>query len=85
MLIGKDYKLESDSLAITLSKREVSEKSKVEYWHPVGYYSRFGNALKELVDLKVRETGLKDFREVCKKQDELYKLIESLEISKRGV
>ncbi len=75
MLIGKDYKVESDSLNVTLLKRGVSKKTQKEYWSPIGYFSRFGNALKSLVDLRVKETKLKDFQTVCQKQDELYKLI----------
>ena len=85
MDIGHKFKIESDSLNITLSKRRVSEKTHKEYWQSIGYFSRFGNALKSLIDLEVRETHLEDLRVVCEKQDELYKLIDSLGISSKGV
>ena len=85
MLVGKDYKVEADSMNVTLYRRGVSKKTHKEYWASIGYFSRFGNALKSLVDLEVRETKLKDFQAVCKKQDELYKLIDSLKISSKGV
>ena len=38
----------------------------------------FRGALKFLVDLEVRETALVDLKTVSEKQDEIYKLIESL-------
>ena len=85
MLIGKDYKVESDSLNVTLYERRVAKKTQNEYWIAIKYFSQFGNALKALVDLKVKETKLKDFRAVCQKQDVLYKLIDSLKISSTGV
>jgi hypothetical protein len=49
------------------------------------------NALRHLVDLKVKEAGIKDFRVVVEKQEELYRLINSLKglpegaESRRGV
>ena len=85
MDIGKKYRIESDSLNVTLLKRSVSKKTKAESWVAIGYFSRFGNALKSLVDLNIRETQLKDFQAVCQRQDELYKLIDGLEISSKGV
>lgn len=84
MLIGKDYKIEADSLNVTLYERRITKKGK-EYWKAIGFFSRFGNALKSLVDLRVRGTGLRDFNMVCQKQDELYKLIDSLKVSSQGV
>ncbi len=84
MLIGKDYKIEADSLNVTLYERQITKKKK-EYWKAIGYFSRFGGALKALVDLRVRGTGLKDFNTICQRQDELYKLIDGLEVSNKGV
>ena len=85
MLVGKDYKVEADSLNVTLYERRIVKKTRKEYWFAIGYFSRFGNALKALVDLKVKETELRDFRGVCQKQEELYKLIDGLNISNKGV
>ncbi len=85
MLIGKDYKIEADSLNVILYERQMTKKTQKEYWKAIGYFSRFGTALKSLMDLRVRATGLRDFNTVCQKQDELYKLIDGLEVSSKGV
>ncbi len=85
MLVGKDHKIEADSLNVTLYERQIAKKTQKEYWKSIGYFSRFGNALKSLVDLRVRGTGLRDFNTVCQKQEELYKLIDSLKVSNQGV
>lgn len=85
MQIGKNYKIESDSLNVTLLKGTTSKKTGKESYKPVGYFPKVGNALKFMVDLEIKETGLINFKTVCQKQDELYKLIESLKISNQGV
>ena len=85
MLIGKDYKVESDSLNVSLYERRVSKKTQEEYWVAIKHFSSFGNALKALVDMKVKETKLGDFRAVCERQDALYELIDDLKISSKGV
>ena len=83
MLIGKKYKIESDSLNITLYQRTVSKKTGAEYWNTLGYFGKVQNALKFLVDSGVAETGLTEFRKIVTKQDELYKLIEGLNYERR--
>ena len=87
MLIGKKYKIESDNLNIVLYKRRVTKatakKPSHDYWYVEGYYSKISNALKALVDLGVAETGLKDLKTVVKKQEEIYRLIESLNHNER--
>jgi len=65
MKIGKNYKVESDSLNVTLYKKKIVKKTGKEYWSAIGFYSSLRNALKGLVDLFVKETELKDFRTVC--------------------
>ena len=85
MLIGKDYKVESDSLNVTLYEKRLTKEGQKEYWVAIKHFSQFGNALKALVDMKVKGTKLEDFRTVCEKQDELYKLIDNLKISSQGV
>ena len=73
MEIGKNYKIESDSLNVTIYKRY---KKKVGYdWKAVGFYSTVANALRGLVDFEVAGTGLKDFKTVVEKQERLYDLI----------
>lgn len=80
MEIGKKYKIESDSLNITLFKRGVSKKDKKESWRVIGYFSSVKNALKALADLKIKESELKDLKSIIKKQEEIYRLIEGLNI-----
>lgn len=85
MNIGENYRIESDSLNVTLYEKRITKKEHNVSWVAIGYYSRFGNALKALMDLGVKKTGLRDYGLVCKKQDELYKLIEGLKVSNKGV
>jgi len=77
MLIGNRYKIESDSLNVTLYEVAKS-KTAVTRWRAIAFFSSFKNALEYLVDLGVMETGLKDLRTVVKKQDELYSLVKQL-------
>ena len=83
MLIGKKYKIEADSLNLTLYQRTVSKKTGAERWSVLGYFGKVQNALKFLVDSGVAETGLTEFRKIVTKQDELYKLIEGLDYEQR--
>ena len=82
MLIGKNWKVESIPLNVVLYRRRVSKskdgKPSHEYWSAEGYYSTTQNALKALVDLEVTETDLKDLKTIVKKQEELYRLIDSI-------
>ena len=78
MLVGKKYKIESDSLSITLFEKAKSKIS-VTTWRAIAFFSSPQNALKYLVNLEVMETGMKDLAAVVKKQDELFTLITKLE------
>lgn len=78
MLIGDSYKIESDSLNVTLYKPVKVKKTNGIRWQPIAYFSTVENALKHLVDLEIMVTGLKDYRAVVEKQKELYKLINGL-------
>lgn len=80
MLIGKNYKIESDSLNVTLYKPVKVKKTDSIRWQPIAYFSGLSNALDHLVDLEVAETGLKNYRAVVEKQKELYQLIRSLKL-----
>jgi len=80
MLIGKDHKIESDNMNVTIYKRMVSKKSKAEYWKPIAYFATVKNALKEFVNMKLRDTELTDLKTVVQKQDELYAMIDNLTI-----
>lgn len=84
MLIGDKYKLESDERNITLHEKLVMTGERVpsakgkEIWRAIAYFGTPQNALDYLVDKEIMETGFKDFETVCKKQDELYQLIQGL-------
>ena len=79
MKIGNNCKLESDSLNITLSERKATKpepgKPSHDYWVPVGYFPCPENALKFLVDHKIRGDGFKDLQKITKRQQELYDMI----------
>ncbi len=81
MLVGKDWKIESDEMNVTILRRSVARKGKhagEETWTPEAYFSSLKNALEWLVDNEVQATGLKDLKIVLAKQAELYALIESV-------
>ena len=81
--INQNYKIESDNLNVTLSKREVSKKSPgKERWRTVGYYSSFESVLKALVDMEIKGTGLKDLETVLSKIQELKKMIDGANLGK---
>ena len=77
--INRNYKIESDSLNVILSRREVSKKSPGnDRWRTVGYFSTCEGALKALVDMEMRGTGLQDFETVVNKIRELKELTTGL-------
>ncbi len=77
--INRNYKIESDSLNVILSKKEVSKNSPgKEHWRTVGYYSTCESALKGLVEMEIKGTGLKDFEKVVSKVQELRQSINGL-------
>lgn len=66
MLIGDNYKVESDSLNYILCKKHTACTGKVT-WREIGYYGNLANALKALVEREVKGTGLKDLETVVTK------------------
>ncbi len=84
MLIGKDWKIESDDLDVVVSRRTVAKRGKnagLEKWTAEAFCSSLQNALQWLVDQEVKETGLTDLRTVIKKQNALYKLMRDIKLS----
>ncbi len=75
MIINKNYKIESDELNVTLFKRSTrGEKAKnpgAECWTPIAFYSTPENALKGLIDLEIKGTGMIDLEKVVEKINEL--------------
>ena len=47
-------------------------------WQPIAYFSDPHNALKHMINIEVMGTGLKDLETVCKKLDELSRLVDGL-------
>jgi len=83
MKLGKRYKIEADALNLTVFKRRVTKKDKKVWWQPIGYFSRLQNALNFVADLEIADDGMRDLETITKKQDEIYKMIESAEARKR--
>jgi len=69
MLIGKKYKIESDSLNITVYKKAKSKNTGTTNWRVIAFFSKTKNAMKYLANLELMETGLKDINTIIKKQD----------------
>ncbi len=86
MLIGKKYKLESDTLNIILSERKMRKKKSTgenyENWEVLGYFATIPNALHELVNYKIRASQLTDLKTISNEIDELHQMIASLPIVK---
>ena len=77
MLVGKSWKVESDVLNVTLYRRIMSKKTGEERWHAEGFYSTVAHALKGMVNMQIKETGLKELKIVVEKIDELHSLIDT--------
>jgi hypothetical protein len=72
--INRNYAIGSDELNVTLYKRGENNK----YWKPLGYFGTCESALKALVDIEIRGTGLKNFETVVNNILELKELINGL-------
>lgn len=81
MLIGNNWKIESDSLNVILSKK--SRKTKVgKFWATQGFYPNVKEALHALVDQEIKDTELVDIKTVNDKIEELHSLIDNLAVGK---
>jgi hypothetical protein len=78
MLVGKNWKLESDELNVTLYQRFERKGDASVYWRPHSYYSNISSALHGLVDIEVSRTGFKDVETVIEKIKELHQIIEDV-------
>ncbi len=78
MLLGKNWKIESDELNITLYERHEPKKAGREYWRAHSYYSSVASALKGLVNINISRSGLRDLETVNLKIEELHRLIEKI-------
>jgi hypothetical protein len=80
MLIGKNWKIESDDLNVTLYNLRVNRKKDTSRWVAKYFFATVKEALKALVDMEIRGTGLKELEAVVKKIDELKAEIARLNI-----
>lgn len=85
MLIGKNWKIESDEWNVILYKRhpaglnrKTGKMGTEDTWSPEGYYSTIKNALSGMVDYEIRATELKELKTISAKIEELYAVISSL-------
>ena len=79
MRINENIKIEAiDKRNICILKKQSVDGE--EKWKRLGYYSTPQGALKGLANREIVGTGLKDFKSICNKIDDLYKYIDSLNI-----
>ena len=88
MLIGENYKIESNDLnVILLTKKTITGKGTMrptkkavgeEYWIPIAYFATVKHALNYLVDHEIRGTGFTDLESITAKIDQLHNLIQNL-------
>ncbi len=71
MLIGKNWKIESDSYDVILSKKHGTS------WVDIGYFATVENALHELVNQGVRDSALKDLKAIVKAITDLQDMIKA--------
>jgi len=82
--INENWKIESDADNVTLLQRRITQPKDTNQaprtsWKP-GYYGNVQQALKGLVTNELNATGLKSIEVIVKKQDEIFKLIDSIKI-----
>ncbi|MBU2177667.1 MAG: hypothetical protein KJ556_21455 [Gammaproteobacteria bacterium] len=82
MLIGKNHKIESDSMNVILSKKVKRVKKdtgeKHDAWQCIGYYATVANALHGLVNQNIKDTELTDIKAIAAEINNLHKMIEAL-------
>jgi len=75
--IGTKYCLDADSQNFILCKRVTTKKGELTL-RPIGYFATIGSALHELLNLKLRETELKDLKTIIVAIEETKALINAL-------
>ena len=79
MKINDKYKVvATDERNVTIQEKVVTEKedgSTKTSWKVIGYYRDVNQALKGLVRKEINGTGLKSFKTVCEKIEELHDYI----------
>ena len=84
MKLNENYRVvATDNLNITLQRRSKRSEEKgggFTEWVNVGYYSDFKTALKSFIKKEILGEGLEDYKSICIKIDDLYKLIDNLDV-----
>lgn len=78
MKIGDQYKITSDDMNVNLYRKGKPRKSGNETWTAIAHVSSPKDALHFMVLHEIRGTGMEDFKTVCTKIDELFRLIDAL-------
>ena len=86
MQINDDWKIEADSLQYILLKKTAAkvtdeddgDSAKDPAWRVIGYYATIHGALESMVNKEIRGTGMKDFKTIVAKLDELLVLIKGI-------
>ena len=76
--IGLDYAIQGDKYCLTLLRRRVTEKGRVQ-WDAIGYYSDFKYALKRMVDMEIQPLNVVE--DIVRAVDNLREHIDSLPLS----
>ena len=89
MLIGKNYKIESDDLNVTLFEKHIitgngkgrpaTKPIGSEYWEPIAHFFTVKAALDYFVRQEIRNTGLTDLKTIVDKIEEIHKLIQTFD------
>ena len=84
MQINENWEIKSDADNVTLLQRRIikpkdTDKAPRESWKP-SYYGNVQQALKGLVTNELNATGLKSIEDIVKKQEEIFKLIDSIKV-----
>ena len=79
MKIGKNWKIEADSLNVVILKKFKGKREKTgepyEGWKAQGYFANPKEALHWFIDHKIRETGLEDLETIIKRIDRLHNIL----------
>ncbi len=88
MLIGKSWKVESDSSNVILYQKSVMTKKdtgeRYDHWGVHGYFATVKNALREMINQSIRDTDLVDMKTLVAKIEELHQAVDRLPMALQG-
>ena len=83
MRIGNKYKIESEPLNVILYEKKIAASGKnkgKEIWVVLGYYATPKGALDDLLDKRVRKTGLTELEKVVTEIESFRKELKEIKI-----